>query len=169
MSRGTTALVVGKFAPLHVGHQFLIETAMRTADRVVVLCSSNPDFTFADSATRASWIRELYPEVTTVVPVEAPANDSPDAVHQDFTSVLLTKRRISIDYVITGEDYGDSLAKRLSAKHIRIERLSAEHKGIPRSISGTNIRADVFASLEHLDPLVRDYVEKRVNHAGTLE
>ena len=57
MSKETTALVVGKFAPLHVGHQFLIETAIQTADHVVVLCWSNPDFTFADSATRASCIQ----------------------------------------------------------------------------------------------------------------
>ena len=100
MSKETTALVVGKFAPLHVGHQFLIETAIQTADHVVVLCWSN-----------------------------------------------------------TGENYGDSLAARLSAEHIRI----------PRSISGTNIRADVSASLEHLHPLVRDYVVERVNHDGVLK
>jgi cytidyltransferase-like protein len=159
MSKETTALVVGKFAPLHVGHQFLIETAIQTADHVVVLCWSNPDFTFADSATRASWIRELYPAVRIVVPSGAPANDSPDAVHQEFTSVLLADLGISVDYVITGEDYGVSLAARLSAEHIRI----------PRSISGTNIRADVSASLEHLHPLVRDYVVEMVNHDGVLE
>ena len=159
MSKETTALVVGKFAPLHVGHQLLIETAIKTADHVVVLCWSNPDFTFADSAARAAWIRELYPAVRVVVPSGAPTNESPDAVHQEFTSVLLADFGISVDYVITGEDYGDSLAERLSAEHIRI----------PRSISGTNIRADVSASLEHLHPLVRDYVVERVNHTGALE
>jgi len=159
VSKETTALVVGKFAPLHVGHQLLIETAINTADHVVVLCWSNPDFSFADSEMRASWIRGLYPVVQVFVPSGAPPNDSPDVVHQDFTSNLLLDLEISVDYVVTAEDYGDSLAERLSAGHIRI----------PRSISGTSIRADVSASLEHLHPLVRDYVVERVNHTGALE
>ena len=159
MRKETTALVVGKFAPLHVGHQLLIETAIKTTDHVVVLCWSNPDFTFANSATRASWIRELYPAVRVVVPSGAPTNDSPDAVHQEFTSVLLADLGISVDYVITGEDYGDSLAERLLAEHIRI----------PRSISGTGIRADVQSSLDNMHPLVRNFVIGRVNSSGALE
>ena len=55
----TTALVVGKFAPLHRGHQDMIEAAAELSDRLVVLCWARPDFAFADSEARASWIRTL--------------------------------------------------------------------------------------------------------------
>lgn len=158
MTRETTALVVGKFAPLHVGHQRLIETATQVADRVIVLCWSNPDFSFADSETRSSWIRELYPVVQVFVPRGAPTNDSPDVVHQDFTSNVLLDLGISVDYVVTAEDYGDALAERLSAEHIRI----------PRSISGTGIRADVQASLDDMHPLVGNFVIGKVDSSGRL-
>jgi hypothetical protein len=133
--------------------------ARQVADRVIVLCWSNPDFNFADSETRASWIHELYPVVQVFVPHGAPTNDSPDVVHQDFTSNVLLDLGISVDYVVTAEDYGDALAERLSAEHIRI----------PRSISGTGIRAHVAGSLGHLHPLVRDYVVANVNHSGALD
>ncbi|NJK45852.1 MAG: adenylyltransferase/cytidyltransferase family protein [Pleurocapsa sp. SU_196_0] len=38
------ALVVGKFAPPHKGHQLLLETALRESERVTVLVYSHPDF-----------------------------------------------------------------------------------------------------------------------------
>lgn len=33
----THGLVLGKFAPLHKGHEYLIETALREMDRVTVM------------------------------------------------------------------------------------------------------------------------------------
>ena len=34
----------GKFAPLHKGHQLVIDTALAEADRVSVMVYANPDF-----------------------------------------------------------------------------------------------------------------------------
>ena len=32
-----TGLILGKFAPLHKGHQFMIETALKEMDELVIL------------------------------------------------------------------------------------------------------------------------------------
>jgi HTH-type transcriptional repressor of NAD biosynthesis genes len=57
-----TGLTLGKFAPLHKGHQLLIETALREMDRVIVMVLDASD-TNLPLPVRANWIRTLYPTV----------------------------------------------------------------------------------------------------------
>lgn len=52
-------LIVGKFAPLHKGHQLLLETALDECESVTVLVYSNPDFPAMPSEIRANWLRAL--------------------------------------------------------------------------------------------------------------
>ena len=165
MSPSTTALVVGKFAPFHIGHQRLIELAIELADDVVVLCWSNPDFEFADSAERASWIREIYPTVKVLTPSGVPPNSSPDDVQQAFTHGLISEFGLLIDFVVSGEDYGDALARRLSAKHIRIDR---SIPGVAVAISGTMIRSNLAVSSAFLHPVVMSSLNGKCDRNGTL-
>ena len=151
----TTALVVGKFAPLHRGHQDMIEAAAEMSDHLVVLCWARPDFTFADSETRAAWIRTLYPNTTVIVPADPSEDDAPGEVHRDFCANVLAAEGISIDLVVSAEDYGDPLAERLGAIHHRLDRTE-------RGISGTMVRADPHGCAEHLDPLVYASFVKKV-------
>src|SRR4051794_29644453 len=53
VSRYRHALVVGKFAPLHVGHQQLLDHAHGLADEVTVVVWSNPDFEDMPNEVRA--------------------------------------------------------------------------------------------------------------------
>jgi HTH-type transcriptional repressor of NAD biosynthesis genes len=59
----TTGLVLGKFAPLHKGHQLLIEAARAENDRVIVLIYDAPDLTNVPLPVRVRWLSSLYPDV----------------------------------------------------------------------------------------------------------
>lgn len=155
----STALVVGKFAPPHLGHQRAIDTALGLAERVVVLCWANPDFDFADSQQRAGWIATLYPDVEVIAPLDPPLDTAPDGVQREFTAAILSERGISIDVVVTGEDYGDELARSLGAKHHRLDRTHLD-------ITGTSIRADVHARRHLLDPFIYSQFVGRVAILG---
>ena len=53
---------IGKFAPFHKGHQFLIETALKEMDKVIVVVYDT-DVIDIPTEERASWIKNLYPNV----------------------------------------------------------------------------------------------------------
>src|SRR5437762_14321392 len=55
-----TGLTLGKHAPLHHGHQFVISTALREMDHVIVLIYPAAE-TRIPLSVRANWIRTLYP------------------------------------------------------------------------------------------------------------
>lgn len=57
----TTGLTLGKFAPLHPGHQLVIGTALAEMDHVIVVIYQATAVTSIPLHVRAGWIRELYP------------------------------------------------------------------------------------------------------------
>lgn len=54
----STGLTLRKFAPLHRGHQLLIEIARAEVDRLIVLIYSAPE-TSVPLNVRARWLRRL--------------------------------------------------------------------------------------------------------------
>ena len=151
-------LVVGKFAPPHMGHQLLLETALDQCENVTVLVYSNPDFPNMPSETRASWIRELYPSVSVFVPENPPHNDADDFMQREFVKTFLEREKIAVDAVFTSETYGAGFAKHLQVKHVLVD---LERVQIP--ISGTQVRVNVHANRAMLDPRIyRHFVQKIV-------
>lgn len=59
---GATGLVAGRFSPLHRGHQYLIEFARASVEKLTVVVFTGPNDAI-DAATRVRWIRDLYPDV----------------------------------------------------------------------------------------------------------
>jgi len=59
-------LTHGKFAPLHKGHQLLIETALSEMDEVLAIIYDCPQITPVPLTVRANWIRSLYPTVQVI-------------------------------------------------------------------------------------------------------
>jgi len=62
MSRFSTGLVVGKFAPLHLGHEHLIRTAFAQCERVVILSYTRPEFPSCGPEQRRAWLAARFPE-----------------------------------------------------------------------------------------------------------
>ncbi len=155
-----SGLVVGTFAPLHRGHQLVIETALAACDHVTVMTWARPDLPAMPTAVRAGWIRALYPDVEVVAfdASDCPPDDAPDAVQRAFTAAHLPR---PVDAVFTSEPYGDALAERLGAVHVSVD---PERRRAP--ISGTQIRADVGAHGDWLAPVVRAHFVQRVAFLG---
>lgn len=151
------ALLVGKFAPLHAGHQLLFDVARRLADEVTVVVWSNPDFADMPNDVRAGWIRTLYPEAFVIVGDDGPPNSEPDEVQRAYTRAVLERNGRRPDVVVTREDYGPGLAEHLGIAH--------ESAGAPRSDddpSGTTIRQDIHRHRRLLHPIVYGHFVERV-------
>lgn len=176
MKRG---LVIGKFCPLHKGHQFLIETALNEVDELHIWSWSVPDFSEFPPKLREHWLRTLYPQarvevlssesVTIRFPgLELPQNTAPDIEHQTFVAKLW-KRLLGqpLYAVYTSEAYGDPLVavlnRLLAQPHPIIHRLvDLDRSRI--SISGTQLRTAWQPGW--LSPIVHETTRRRVVFLG---
>lgn len=146
-----TGLTLGKYAPLHKGHQLVIETALREVDRLVVLIYDSPEVTDVPLAVRTGWLRTLYPQVEVIEAVGGPAEvgDTSElrVLHERFILELLGTRRITHFY--SSEFYGAHVSAALGAVDRRVDPERAR-----AAISGSAIRADAFAHRAFLHPSV---------------
>ena len=154
-------LVVGKFAPLHAGHQLLLETALQECESVTVLVYCQPDFDAMPSEVRANWPRTLYPKLEVFVPENPPPNDASDLEQREFVRRWLLARGIAVDAVFTSEAYGEGFAAHLGVTHRLVD---LERRQFP--VSGTQIRADVHAMRDRLEPLVYAHFVQKVVFLG---
>ena len=83
-------LTVGKFAPLHKGHQYLVETALQQVDHLIVIVYACPDLIPVPLNRRAQWLRDLYPEIEVIT-----APDGPQQVGNEPTVM-----QIQQDYIL---------------------------------------------------------------------
>lgn len=187
-----TGLVVGKFAPLHRGHEFLIETARAACDEVVVLSYTQPEFKGCAAPARATWLAARFPDVRRVVlqstgyvaadldpPARAavralaramPRDDAPVGEHRAFVArVCREVLRTQVDAVFTSEDYGDAWAAEWTAlcrardpAHPRIRHVLVDRERTHVPISATRVRADVHACRGYLSPVVYASFVERV-------
>ncbi len=163
-------LVVGKFMPLHRGHQFLIDSALAQVDELTVVVYD----TFVDVETnrlmpvskRAGWIQSLYPQVTNVVPrkdilpnVPYVEKDQPEYAQAYADDLAFLG---SFTHVFSSENYGEPFAKALQADHIIVDM---NRHLIP--ISGTEVRSDLFRYRAWLEPLVYRSLIQKVVFVGT--
>ena len=56
---------IGKFAPLHKGHQYLIEKGLKEMDKFYVIIYETK-VTPIPIETRANWIKQIYPDVNII-------------------------------------------------------------------------------------------------------
>ena len=152
----TRGLTLGKFAPLHKGHQLVIETALQEMDEVIAIIYDCPQTTDVPLPVRANWIRTLYPSVHVVEawdgPVEIGNTDEIRKAHEDYILNQLKIRGVTHFY--SSEFYGDHMSSALGA----INRVVDSSRNIV-SVSATEIRKAPFAFREFLHPRVyRDLV-----------
>lgn len=185
-----TGLVVGKFSPLHRGHQLLIDTALARCREVVVISYAKPEHEGCGRAARDGWIAALYPQASRLViddealaqlalaagvePRTIPHDGAAEAEHRDFVGWLcLSFLRTTVDAVFTSEDYGDGFANALSryfaahagargpVHHVCVDR---QRDAVP--ISGTRLRADAGLHRRFLSDPVRASLIARVAILG---
>lgn len=162
-------LVIGKFYPPHLGHEYLIRSAARhsSAVTVAVLGSSVESLSIAQ---RVQWLQSSFadmPQVRIVgalddVPVDygddniwqAHVDIMKDAVSQaDRTFTPLPK----VDAVFSSESYGDRLASYFSCHHVCLDQSRCLYP-----TSGTAVRADVPGQWHMLSSAVQAGLALRV-------
>ncbi len=154
-------LVLGKFWPLHAGHQHLVEEALARCDRVTVQLLARHDED-VPLDVRAAWIRELYPSVHLVAAYDETPVDFDDPATWDLHLVTIRSHLDApVDAVLTSDAYGAELARRLEAAWVQVDPGRVD---VP--VSGTAVRADPGAYWHRLAPPVRSWYVRRVVVTG---
>ncbi|MCC2657184.1 MAG: ATPase [Panacagrimonas sp.] len=175
MKRFARGLVIGKFCPLHLGHELLIATALARCDEVLLLSYSRPEFAHCEPFERRRWFEARFaghPALRWRVLDQAdglPHNDDdPEAVHRRFCGdQCVTRFGCVPDAVFTSEAYGDGFAAALSEQfgrpvaHVMVDPARAR---IP--ISASRLRTDPFAHRAHVAPEVFASLVPRIGVLG---
>lgn len=158
-------LIVGKFCPLHRGHEHAIRQMMAACEEPFILSYTNPEFEGCEPARRQRWLRTLFPEATVLVldAASVPHNDADELTHRRFVGdICRDVFKTTVEAVFTSEDYGEGFARELS----RVFGHAVQHVGVDPArvthpVSGTLLRADVHAQRGHLSPVVyADFVRR---------
>jgi HTH-type transcriptional repressor of NAD biosynthesis genes len=187
IQRYQRGLVVGKFCPLHCGHELLIKHALDCCNEVIVISYTKPEFDSCDREVRGAWLTALFPQVTQLVINDAtlehllrlqgifdlqaiPHNDAPDQVHREFVGWLCkTVLRKTVNAVFTSEEYGDGFAATLTEcfraqepSALPVAHISVDQKRLIVPVSGSQVRANPHTHRHFLSPQVYANFVKRI-------
>lgn len=125
-----TGLVVGKFSPLHKGHEFLISQALGRCDELIIISYSKPELPGCHAESREYWLERCFPQAVRLVvtdqrlrewfkncalPPTIPHNDDNELLHRRFVGRLCQYYLgRTVDAVFTSESYGDGFARELT-------------------------------------------------------
>ena len=150
-------LVIGKFYPLHVGHNHLIRTALtRCASVTVQLLGATVESIPLE--VRADWIRQEHPTVTLRTAMDDAEVDFASDAAWDAHMVLIEELLPApVDAVFSSDEYGAELATRLGATWVQVD------KGrVANPVHGRIIRNDVAANWSSLSTPTREWMTQRV-------
>lgn len=148
---------IGKFAPLHKGHQFLIETALKEMDEVYVVIYDT-DIINISVKQRAQWIKKLYPKVKIIYAYNSPKKYGLDKesvkIQMDYLSNLI--KGIPVTHFYSSELYGEKIANYLNIENRLVD---LERKNIP--ISATLIRNDYIKERKYIENFIYSDIIKK--------
>lgn len=163
MKKYRVGLIVGKFSPLHKGHESLINAAQDRCETLLLLTYSHPEFKGCEANKRQAWLQKIFPEAKILaLDKDLPHNAAPDDVQREFVSGVCKERfGILPDAVFTMEDYGPGFAAYLEQSFGQpVVHVYAGLQRSPSSISGTLIRSDIHKHKNLMSPHVyADFVE----------
>ena len=141
---------IGKFAPLHKGHQFLIETGMKEMDEFYIVVYDT-DIIKNSVEERADWIKKLYPKAHIIYAYNSPKqygldNESVN-IQMKYLSNLI--KEIPVTHFYSSEPYGEKVAEYLNINNRIVDR---ERIRVP--ISANLIRQNSNNNLEYLEEFV---------------
>ena len=106
---------IGKYAPLHKGHQLLIETAIKEMDEVYCVIYDT-DVINISVEKRADWVRKLYPNVHIIYAFNSPKKYGLDKesvnIQMEYLSNLI--KDIPVTHFYSSEPYGEKVAEYLN-------------------------------------------------------
>ena len=152
---------IGKFAPFHKGHEFLIETALNEVDELIVVVYDTPKFGY-DIDMKTKWIQDRFPNVKIVKAYNSPSKYGLDEESVKIQMDYLEKKigDIKPDVFFSSELYGNEVAKWMGIEHRMVD---IERTHVP--IGAEKIRKDLEANKKYLnDKVYKDlnaFIDKR--------
>lgn len=160
----TLGLTLGKFAPLHKGHQFMFKTALQEVDELIVVIYETT-VTPIPLHIRANWIRKLYPMIRVIEAWDGPDGYSNDREHEireeQYILGLLEGEQVTHFY--SSEFYGEHMSIALGAMDRRVDEA---RKRVP--ISATMVRSDPYKYREFVSDIVYPDLITKVVFVGAM-
>ena len=130
---------IGKFAPFHKGHQYLIETALNEMDKVIVIVYET-DLIDTPIEKRAEWIKNMYPKVEIRFAKNPPSKYGLDEQSVQIQMSYLSKiiEDIKPTHFYSSEPYGKYVAEYLN---IIDRKVDEERKKVP--IHASSLRTNL--------------------------
>lgn len=157
MKNKKIGFTIGKFAPLHKGHQLVIETALKEVDEFYCVIYDT-DIIEKNVEQRAEWIKKLYPKVHILYAFNSPKQYGLDEKSVKLQMEYLSKiiKNIPVNIFYSSEPYGEKVAEYLNIEN-RIVDL--ERNKIP--IHGSEIRKDYSKNKDYLEKFIYEDMTKK--------
>lgn len=138
---------IGKFAPFHKGHEFLIETGLKDMDEFHVVIYDTPQFNI-DINTKADWITKKFPKVKILKAFDSPKQYGLDEqsvrIQMEYLSEIV--KDIPVNHFYSSEEYGKCVAE-----YLNIENVVVDKERVNYPISAEMIRNDIEKYKNFLD------------------
>jgi NadR type nicotinamide-nucleotide adenylyltransferase len=153
-------MILGKFLPPHLGHQFLVDFGRHYVDELLVLVCTLAREPI-DGGLRFHWMREMFAACANVRLVHV-TDDLPQepADHERFWEIwrdVVRRHQPRTDFVFASEPYGFKLADVLDAKFIPVD---PARRIVP--VCASAIRAAPLTNFQYLPPAVRPHFVRRI-------
>lgn len=145
-------VVIGKFYPPHLGHNYLIDTAIDSQGEVDVLVVDNPTYVIP-AHKRREWIAARHPQASVQI--------IPD-IGDDDNSIAWAEHTIQFlgytpSVVFSSETYGKPWAEAMGCRNVDVD---VDRITVP--ISGTKVREDLLESWDYLSDEVKAGLALRI-------
>ncbi len=147
---------IGKFAPLHKGHQYLIEKGLKEMDEFYVIVY---DTNVIDISTeqRAKWIKEIYPKAKIIYAKNPPSQYGLDEksvkIQTDYLKKLV--KEIPVTHFYNSEPYGKFVARDLDIQEVQVDRNREKYM-----ISATKLRNNLEENKKYLNNIVYEDIKE---------
>lgn len=148
---------IGKFAPFHKGHEYLIKTALKEMDKVYVIIYET-NVIDIPIEQRAKWIQKLYPEVNILYAINPPMQYGLDkeSVRIQVEYIKKIIKDIPVTHFFSSEEYGKYVAE-----YLNIEDRRVDNNRININISATDIRNNIEIYIKYLSDTVYQDIRQK--------
>lgn len=117
-----TGFTIGKFAPFHKGHKYLIDTAIKQMDEFYVVVYDTPQFNI-DINTKIKWIQNEFPNVKILKAFNSPKRYGLDDESVNIQMNYLTNiiKDIKVTHFYSSEEYGEYVSKYLNIQNVLVD------------------------------------------------
>ena len=147
---------IGKFAPFHKGHEYLIETALRETDEFYIVIYDT-DIINIPIEKRAQWIKNKYKKVKLIYAYNSPKQYGLDEESVKIQMEYLIKQieGIPVTCFYSSEQYGEKVAQ-----YLGIKNRTVDIKKVQIPISASKIRNNIEDNKNFLEKQVYDDIKE---------